>query len=116
MSDHYCKLQIGIIHEYRVNFPVYITHFPFCERMCAKRQVIDYDCYFSFNFCVHNSFFLSNYEQHKFQNLMELILTIHIGLYRVRHMTVVDRCHSCGESASTVPFSQYTRDFELSST
>jgi len=47
---------------------------------------------------------------------MELILTIHIGLYRARHMTVVDSCHSCGESGSTVPFNQYTSNFELSST
>lgn len=79
--------------------------------MCTKRQDIDYDCYFSFNFCVHNSLFLSNYEQHKFPNLMELILTIQSGLYRARHMTVVDSFHSCGESASIVPFNQYTSDF-----
>jgi len=48
--------------------------------VCAKRQVIDYDCYFSFNLCVHNSFFLSNYEWHKFLNLTKLILTIQSGL------------------------------------
>jgi hypothetical protein len=56
MSDHYCKLYMVLYMNKEWIFQFILLIFP-SETVCAKRQVIDYDHYFScFSFCVLNSF------------------------------------------------------------